>query len=177
MRHTAALLRARRSMDARASLDARSDRDLRQICDEGLRGGSPTRRPLSQSSRTTASGLRRRRAMETIRLSPETQGQPPSGEAQEQHRQHRASHGFSRDELRAEAREVWTKTTQAARRPRIGAAMAGAAVLAATAIMGVSEAAVAAVAGYGVYRMLKRKRPEPGPDAADPQDDDAREDD
>ncbi len=101
--------------------------------------------------------------METIRSSPETQGQPRSGEAQEQHRQHRASHGFSRDELRAEAREVWTKTTQAARRPRIGAAMAGAAVLAATAIMGISEAAVAAIAGYGVYRMLKRKRPSRDP--------------
>jgi hypothetical protein len=115
--------------------------------------------------------------METTQpSSPEPKVQPSSGEAQEQRRR-RVPHGFSRDELRAEAREVWTKTTQAARRPRVGAAMAGAAVLAATAIMGISEAAVAAIAGYGVYRMLKRKRSEAAPNAPDLQDDDVSEDD
>jgi hypothetical protein len=84
--------------------------------------------------------------------SPETQ--PSSGET------HHVHH-WNRDELRAEAHDAWEKTAKAARRPGVGAAIAGGAVLAATAVLGASEAAVAAVAAYGVYRVLKRKAPKP----------------
>ena len=87
--------------------------------------------------------------------SPETR--PTSGQT-ESH-----VHHWNRDELRAEAQEVWDRTAKAARRPGVGAAIAGGAVLAATAVLGASEAAVAAVAAYGVYRILKRKEPQSPP--------------
>jgi hypothetical protein len=96
------------------------------------------------------------RRMETSQpSSPETQ--PTNGEA-ESH-----VHHWNRDELRAEAQEAWDRTAKAARRPGVGAAIAGGAVLAATAVLGASEAAVATVAAYGVYRILKRKEPRPPP--------------
>jgi hypothetical protein len=92
--------------------------------------------------------------METTQpSSPETQPAPGQAESHVHH--------WNRDELRAEAQEAWDRTAKAARRPGVGAAIAGGAVLAATAVLGASEAAVAAVAAYGVYRILKRKDPDP----------------
>lgn len=77
-------------------------------------------------------------------------------------------HHWNQDELRAEAQEAWDRTAKAARRPGVGAAIAGGAVLAATAVLGASEAAVATVAAYGVYRILKRREPQPQPPPQEP---------
>ncbi len=49
------------------------------------------------------------------------------------------------------------KTQGALRRPGVGAAVAGAAVLVACVVWGASEAAVAALAAYGTYRLLRRR--------------------
>ena len=99
--------------------------------------------------------------METTQpSSPETQAS--SGQAETD------VHHWNRDELRSEAQQVWNRTAKAARRPGVGAAIAGGAVLAATAVLGASEAAVAAVAAYGVYRILKRKEPGPPPPPEEP---------
>ena len=43
-------------------------------------------------------------------------------------------------------------------KPAVGAVTAGAVVLAAAALIGASEAAVGALAAYGVYRLLQRRR-------------------
>jgi hypothetical protein len=70
------------------------------------------------------------------------------------------------DELRREAHEATRRARQALKTPLIGAAVAGAAVLAAGAVWGASEAAVAAIAAYMVFRMLaKRRRGEADQDA------------
>jgi hypothetical protein len=55
------------------------------------------------------------------------------------------------------ADELWHKTADKLRKPWIGATIAGAAVLAAGAVWGASEAAVAAVAAYAVFRMLRKR--------------------
>ncbi len=56
-----------------------------------------------------------------------------------------------------EARELLRRVADKTRKPSVGAAVAGAAVLTAGAIWGASEAAVAAVAAYAVFRMLRKR--------------------
>jgi hypothetical protein len=56
-----------------------------------------------------------------------------------------------------EGRELWHKATDKMRKPSVGATIAGAAVLAAGAIWGATEAAVAAIAAYAVFRMLRKR--------------------
>ncbi len=53
-------------------------------------------------------------------------------------------------------RKLASRAKVALRRPAIGASVAGAAVLAAGAIWGVTEALVAGAAAYGVFRALKK---------------------
>jgi hypothetical protein len=53
--------------------------------------------------------------------------------------------------------EIWHKVADEMRKPSIGAAVAGAAVLAAGAVWGASEAAIAAIAAYAVFRMLRKR--------------------
>jgi hypothetical protein len=62
-----------------------------------------------------------------------------------------------RTRARARAEELWHIASDALRKPTIGAGVAGVAVLAAGAIWGVTEAALAAAAGWAVYRALKRR--------------------
>jgi hypothetical protein len=71
------------------------------------------------------------------------------------------------EHLADEARELWHKVAQndvwhrmgdRIKKPSVGAAIAGAAVLAAGAVWGASEAAVAAIAAYAVFRMLRKRR-------------------
>jgi hypothetical protein len=67
------------------------------------------------------------------------------------------------EHLRGEARELWHKASEKMRKPSVGATIAGVAVLAAGAVWGATEAAIAAVAAYVVFRMLrKRGRSEAG---------------
>jgi hypothetical protein len=54
--------------------------------------------------------------------------------------------------------ERWRKVADGMRKPSIGAAIAGVAVLAAGAAWGASEAALAAIAAYAVFRMLRKDR-------------------
>jgi hypothetical protein len=61
------------------------------------------------------------------------------------------------EHMTREARELLRKVAEKTRKPSVGAAVAGAAVLAAGAIWGASEAAVAAVAAYAVFRMLRKR--------------------
>jgi hypothetical protein len=61
------------------------------------------------------------------------------------------------EQLTREARELLRKVAEKTRKPSVGAAVAGTAVLAAGAIWGASEAAVAAVAAYAVFRMLRKR--------------------
>jgi len=61
------------------------------------------------------------------------------------------------DQLARQTRELWRATAENVRKPPVGAAVAGAAVLAAGALWGASEAAVAAVAAYAVFRMLRSR--------------------
>jgi hypothetical protein len=60
------------------------------------------------------------------------------------------------EHLVEQARELWFKVKDKARRPVVGATVAGVAVLAAGAAWGASEAAVAAFAAYAVFRLLRR---------------------
>lgn len=71
---------------------------------------------------------------------------------------HRAHAAEVVDELRRDARDVAKTARRALNKPGIGAAVAGAAVLAAGAVWGATEAAVAAVAAYVVFRMLRDRR-------------------
>jgi hypothetical protein len=66
------------------------------------------------------------------------------------------------EELRREIRVVWRGAEQAMKKPVVGAAVAGAAVLTAGALWGPTEAAVAAVAAYAVLRVLLQRRPPGG---------------
>ncbi len=61
------------------------------------------------------------------------------------------------ERMTEEARAVWDRAVDKMRKPSVGAAVAGAAVLAAGAVWGASEAAVAAIAAYAVFRMLRRR--------------------
>jgi len=60
--------------------------------------------------------------------------------------------------LRDEANHLVTTAERAVRKPAVGASVVGAAVLAAGAAWGVTEAIVAAAAGYTVFRMLEKRR-------------------
>jgi hypothetical protein len=60
-------------------------------------------------------------------------------------------------ELVDEAGDLGRKAVRMLRKPGIGALVAGATVLAAGAVWGASEAAVAAVAAYAVFRMLRKR--------------------
>jgi hypothetical protein len=55
-----------------------------------------------------------------------------------------------------EAHVALERVEHALKKPSVGAAVAGGAVLAAAGIWGASEAAVGALAAYGVYRLLTR---------------------
>jgi hypothetical protein len=55
--------------------------------------------------------------------------------------------------------EHWREVADKIRRPSIGAAIAGVAVLVAGATWGASEAAVAAIAAYAVFRLLRPSPP------------------
>ncbi len=70
-------------------------------------------------------------------------------------------------EIEEQARDVMQGVAERMRKPWIGAAVAGAAVLAAGAFWGASEAAVAAVAAYAVFRMLRRRRRDAGEERRD----------
>jgi hypothetical protein len=61
------------------------------------------------------------------------------------------------ERMTEEARAIWRNALAKMRKPSVGAAVAGAAVLAAGAVWGASEAAVAAIAAYAVFRMLRRR--------------------
>jgi hypothetical protein len=66
------------------------------------------------------------------------------------------------EHLLHEAREIWGKVKVEVRKPAVGAAVAGAAVLAAGVAWGAGEAAVAAFAAYMVFRMLRRRASQNG---------------
>ena len=59
---------------------------------------------------------------------------------------------------RGKSRFAIQRARHALRRPAVGAAAAGGAVLFAAGLWGASEAAVGALAAYGVYRMLTGRR-------------------
>lgn len=61
-----------------------------------------------------------------------------------------------RERLTHRARALISDAKVALRRPAVGASVAGAAVLAAGAVWGVTEALVAGAAAYGVFRALKK---------------------
>ncbi len=61
-----------------------------------------------------------------------------------------------RERLARRARVLASDAKVALRRPAVGASVAGAAVLAAGAIWGVTEALVAGAAAYGVFRALRK---------------------
>jgi hypothetical protein len=63
------------------------------------------------------------------------------------------------EQLEERARVLWHMASARMRKPAVGAVIAGAAVLAAGALWGASEAAVAAIAAYAVFRMLRRAAP------------------
>ncbi|MDF2692665.1 MAG: hypothetical protein K0S65_1048 [Labilithrix sp.] len=61
------------------------------------------------------------------------------------------------ERTRARAAELWRSVSSSLRRPAIGASVAGATVLAAGALWGVTEAAFAGVAAWAVFRTLKKR--------------------
>lgn len=67
------------------------------------------------------------------------------------------------ERARAQATTMWRTASGAMRKPAIGAGVAGAAVLAAGAFWGVTEAALAGVAAYAVYRALSKRGERPAP--------------
>lgn len=60
------------------------------------------------------------------------------------------------EHVRTRAAAAWSSAANALRKPAIGAGVAGAAVLAAGAFLGVTEAALAAVAVYAIFRTLAK---------------------
>ena len=62
------------------------------------------------------------------------------------------------NDLWAETAEFAQRMRKALKKPAIGAAVAGGAVLAAGAVWGASEAAVAVLGAYVAYRVLRRKK-------------------
>lgn len=79
--------------------------------------------------------------------------------------QRRAQEKLTQEEARARAAEAYGSVARVLRRPAVGAGVAGAAVLAAGAFWGVTEAALAAVAVWAVFRTLRRKEKEAGTEA------------
>jgi hypothetical protein len=67
------------------------------------------------------------------------------------------THLWQAEHLKEEALELWHRVTAQTRKPSVGATIAGAAVLAAGALWGATEAAMAAVAAYMVFRMLRKR--------------------
>ena|SRR5215475_4952862 len=61
------------------------------------------------------------------------------------------------EHLTEEARELWHKARIKMRKPLVGASVAGAVALAAGAMWGPGEAAVAALAAYAVFRILRKR--------------------
>lgn len=61
------------------------------------------------------------------------------------------------DRVRSRAEGMWDSAAIAMRKPAIGAGLAGATVLAAGAWLGVTEAALAGVAAWAVFRLLKKR--------------------
>lgn len=61
------------------------------------------------------------------------------------------------ERARRRARTLWRTASGALRKPAIGAGVAGATVLAAGALLGVTEAALAAVAAWAVFRTLTKR--------------------
>ncbi len=61
------------------------------------------------------------------------------------------------ERARARATALWQSISGALRKPAIGAGVAGATVLAAGALWGVTEAALAGVAAWAVFRALKKR--------------------
>lgn len=61
------------------------------------------------------------------------------------------------DRSRARAAAAWRSVSSKLRRPSIGAGVAGATVLAAGAIWGVTEALLAGVTAWAVFRTLKKR--------------------
>jgi hypothetical protein len=96
----------------------------------------------------------------------------PSGDGSHAMRaaMHAKAEHFAKEarELAEEAGDLGRKAARMLRKPAIGAVVAGAAVLAAGALWGATEAAVAAVAAYAVFRMLRKgvKAPHEGGHAA-----------
>lgn len=67
------------------------------------------------------------------------------------------------DRARTRASAMWRSASGAMRKPVVGAGVAGAVVLAAGALLGVTEAALAGVAAYAVYRALSKRTERPAP--------------
>jgi len=65
------------------------------------------------------------------------------------------------ERARTRATELWRSASTALRKPAIGAGVAGATVLAAGALWGVTEAALAGVAAWAVYRTLRKRGDRP----------------
>ncbi len=63
----------------------------------------------------------------------------------------------AKERARRRARTLWRTASGALRKPAIGAGVAGATVLAAGALLGVTEAALAAVAAWAVFRTLTKR--------------------
>jgi len=61
------------------------------------------------------------------------------------------------DRARGRARALWRTASGTLRKPAIAAGVAGATVLAAGALLGVTEAALAAVAAWAVYRTVAKR--------------------
>jgi hypothetical protein len=61
------------------------------------------------------------------------------------------------ERARARASELWRSVSRTLRKPAIGAGVAGATVLAAGALWGVTEAALAGAAAWVVFRTLKKR--------------------
>lgn len=61
------------------------------------------------------------------------------------------------EHTRARMTALWQSLEGALRRPAVGATVAGAAVLAAGALCGVTEAVLAGVAAWAVFRTLKKR--------------------
>jgi hypothetical protein len=86
-----------------------------------------------------------------------SQAQPSQEAREEGDLLKRAIHHAKAEHFTEEAQELWRRVSQQARKPSVGATIAGAAVLAAGAIWGASEAAIAALAAYLVFRMLRKR--------------------
>jgi hypothetical protein len=60
------------------------------------------------------------------------------------------------EHLTEEAQRLWRRAAVKMQKPLVAASVAGALVLAAGAVWGASEAAVATIAAYAVFRLMRR---------------------